>query len=138
MIALPPDVIRWISRNGEENDCTIAAIALATGESYEQVLGTAMQVQPEVLTKGLYITQQVQVLNLLGFEVKKRKEFDREKDTGIVIVEERKRSKERHAVYLWAGRVIEPSVGRRAMWLDLDAYCAHEKSKVVMLLEISK
>lgn len=137
MIALPPDYVRYIVRNGEDNDCTVAAIALATGETYEEVLAAAIGIQPKVLVRGLFITETRKTLTKLGWLSKVRKKFDIERDTGILMLEETK-SGERHSVYLWAGRIVEPSMGRRALWLGPDAYLAHEKSFAVSLIEITK
>ena len=134
MIALPPDCVRWIVRNGEDNDCAIAAISLATGHSYEHVLGAAMQVCSTIMEDGLSNKEMQAVLKALGHESKLRRKFDLEEDTGILHISDKK--DERHVVYLWDGRIIEPSMGRRALWRDPQAYLNHEKSKACWLIEV--
>jgi len=133
MNALPPDCVRWITRNGEDNDCGIAAISLATGHSYEQVLGVAVGLNPSVLMSGMSNKEIRATLTELGYDSKVRRKFDLEEDTGVLIIEDHRQ--ERHAVYLWEGRIIEPSLGRRSLWLDANNYLLSEKSKAVWLIE---
>lgn len=136
MIALPPDCVRWINRNGEDNDCAVAAISLATGNSYEQVLGAAMGLSPDVLVEGLSVREIRDTLTALGHDSRLRRKFDLEEDTGILIIAELKNDDERHAVYLWEGRIVEPSLGRRSLWLDAKNYITHEKAKACWLIEV--
>ncbi len=133
-LLLPPDCVRWINRNGEDNDCAVAAISLATGESYEQVLGTAMQVDPKALKTGMSMRKILVVLGLLGFAARLKRKFDIDEETGILIVAELKNTYERHAVYLWEGRIVEPSLGRRTLWKDPEQYLTDEKSKAFWLI----
>lgn len=134
MLAMPPDCVRWITRNGEDNDCAIAAISLATGHSYETVLGHAMAVHPGATVDGLTMRQIKAVLLALDVPHRVRRKFDIEEDTGILWVSGKS---DEHVVYLWEGRVIEPSLGRRSLWLDPRGYLAHEKYlKATWLIEV--
>lgn len=133
MITLPPDCVRWIHRNGEDNDCAIAAISLATGLSYETVLGTAMNIQPLATMHGMSMKAIRAALSALGYTSKVRRKFDLDEDTGILWLTGKRDS---HVVYLWEGRIVEPSLGRRELWLDPRGYLAAEKFKVGSLLVI--
>lgn len=119
---LPPDCIRWITRNGEDHDCAVAAISLATGVSYEVVLGTAMGVAPKALSEGLTLRQIRATVAGLGHTTRLRRKYDLDDDTGILWVSN---TKDTHVVYLWEGRIIEPSHAHRSLWLDPRAYLLH-------------
>ena len=133
MITLPPDCVRWIMRNGEDNDCAIAAISLATGTSYEHCLGLAMNITPKATSVGLTLRQIRAVITALKLNSRVRRKFDLEEDTGILWVSN---SKDEHVVYLWEGRILEPSLGCRALWLDPKAYLEEQKYKATSLIVV--
>lgn len=134
-MALPPDVVRWVSRSGEDSDCAIAAIALATGETYDAVLSEAVQVRSDAVTRGMVWRDIRAVVARLGFTSKLRRKYDLEEDTGILDC---KRGREEHVVYLWEGRIIEPRLDRRSLWRDPDAFLSHEGWTAGMLLTVKK
>lgn len=139
LVALPPDLVRWVARNGEDNDCAVAAISLATGETYEQILAIAASIQPAVLKMGLLLSDVKKVLDTLGIAWKvRRKHYNIEKDTGLLWVEPTdRRKRDAHLVYLWAGRIIEPAHTSRSLWLDPEAYLKVQESRAVYLITLS-
>lgn len=131
---LPPDVVRWVSRNGEDGDCAIAAIALATGNTYETVLAESIAVRPGAI-RGMNWRDIKAVVARLGFSYRLRRKYDIEEDTGILDC---KRGREEHVVYLWAGRILEPDMRRRMLWRDPEAFLANEGWTAGQLLTIRK
>ena len=138
MIAMPPDMVRWVARNGEDNDCAVTAISLATGETYEACLVAAHNYgDPDVLTEGLGLREIRRVLSEMGYQTRLHKKFDPDEETGILLVDGPKKN-DRHAVYLWDGRIIEPSLGRRSFWLDAETYNKHEGTTLAWLITLVK
>jgi hypothetical protein len=135
MLALPPDVVRWVSRSGEDPDCAIVAISLACGATYDAVLAEAIQVTPDAVSRGMNWRQIRATVKRLGFTSTLKRKYDLEDDTGILDC---KRGREEHVVYLWEGRIIEPRLDRRALWKDPDAFLAHEGWTPGMLLTVKK
>ena len=134
-VAIPPDVVRWVSRSGGDGDCAIAAISLATGHTYEQVLQAALDVGIHPLPDGLYTAEVKRILTHLKISWKlKRKKFDLEKDTGILCLQAKNKKNSDHAVYLWAGRIVEPAIEHRSFWLDPSLYLLTEDYSIECLL----
>ena len=133
MLALPPDVVHWVSRNGQDGDCAIAAISLATGASYEAVLAEAIQVRSDAVTVGLNWREIRTTIKRLGFSSRLRRKYDLDEDTGILDC---KRGRQEHVVYLWEGRIVEPRW--RSMWRDPEAFLKHEDWAPGMLLTLKK
>lgn len=131
---LPPDVVRWVSRSGEDPDCAIAAIALATGQTYDAVLAQAVQVRADAI-RGMNWKDIRGVVARLGFSSALKRKYDLDEDTGILDC---KRGREEHVVYLWAGRIIEPRLDRRSLWADPVAFLEHEGWTAGMLLTLKK
>ena len=121
-MSAPPDVVRWTPRSNDHGDCGVVAIAMATGLTYEETLSACLTVTPEVLHAGLESRHIRAILALLGYRTRRRTKFDLDDDTGLLWVEDTK--KEPHLVYLWAGRVINPSTKESvsALWKDPDDY----------------
>lgn len=134
MLALPPDCVRWICRNGEDNDCAVAAIALACGISYEAALGAAMGQAKNPIHVGMTLREIRATIKALGYKARTRKSYDLDEDTGILWVSVR--GEDDHVVYLWEGRVIEPSLGRRSLWLDPKNYLTHEDARAGVLITV--
>lgn len=125
-------MIRWTVRSGEAGDCVVAALCSATGKTYEEVLTAATLNAPNVLRDGMTTPEILRAIVDLGFHHKhvkvpkgKRAQADfiemleDEEISGILTV---KSGRDHHAVYVWAGRVIEPRRERQAMWLDISSY----------------
>lgn len=126
-MASPPEVIRWAPRSQGHGDCAIAALEIACGVTYEQALSAALQVSTLVLTDGLNWPEIQQVALLLGFTGKRIRKFDLEEDTGVLNVWQPGvgRAASDHVVYLWEGRIIEPSSDRQQLWLNSRDYLSH-------------
>lgn len=135
MLALPPDVVRWVGRSGEDGDCAIAAIALACGATYEEVMQAATLTNPTAVTRGMNWRDIKATVVKLGFSYRMRRKFDIEEETGILDC---KRKREEHVVYLWEGRIIEPRQDRRSLWLDANQFLVHEDWKPGMLLTVER
>lgn len=124
-------MVRWVPRNGENEDCSIVALQLACGLTYEAVLAAAVMLVPRVLERGLFWKEMQQVAAALGFVTRLRRKYDIEEDTGILHVKDKTTQ---HVVYLWRGRVIEPA--DQAMWLDPQDYLSCMKLKAGSLLVV--
>lgn len=123
-VGVPPEILRWVPRNSENGDCALVAIQLATGFTYEVVLAAAIQVQPLVLSRGLWWSETQSILKKLGYgsTIIRPKKYDLETSSGILCV---KKKGEEHVVYLWAGRIIEPV--DQTMFLEADDYLTANK-----------
>lgn len=125
-------MIRWVPRNTENEDCSLIALQLACGVTYERVLAAAIQVMPtRHALNGLFWTEIRKVAEALGFTTRLARKYDLSEDTGILGVSRKGCD---HVVYLWKGRVIEP--GDQAMWLDPEEYLACMKLKAGSLLVV--
>lgn len=133
MLPLPPDVIRWVSRSGEDHDCAIAAIMLATGATYDMVLAEAVRQTPDAVKRGMTWRHIRGVLRALGFSTRLRRKYDLDEDFGILDC---RRGRQEHVVYLWDGHIFEPA--DRSIWRDAEAYLQHEGWTPKQLLTLKK
>lgn len=127
-LAAPPDVLRWEQRAQGHGDCTLAALSLALGVSYENVLATAVTVAPTVLQEGMTLKEMCKVAKNFGVKAKMYRKYTLDDDTtGILSVKQPHVKGSAHVVYLWEGRVLEPEHTRAQLWLDYRDYLAHYK-----------
>jgi hypothetical protein len=118
--AAPPNVVHWTPRSSDHNDCVLLALCQATGFSYEETLAAALTVQPAALETGLTAGETRRIVKEMGFRARVRRRFDLDDDTGVLFV---RSGRDYHAVYLWAGRVINTTrYDRGALWLDPEEY----------------
>lgn len=133
-MSAPPDILRWAPRaDCGHGDCSIAAISIACGVTYEIALSAALGVCMNPL-EGMTATNIAKAIKLLGLEPRMRAKFDLEEDSGILWVE--KKGSECHVVYLWAGRVLEPESYLRQLWLSADDYIKHYRWKAKWLITV--
>lgn len=132
VVAMPPDMVRWVPRNAENADCAITALQLASGLTYETVLEAAIRCRAVDLTNGVTWPQICRIAHRLGLRTKilRRGRYDIEEATGILNVKHAKEGN--HVVYLWEGRVIEPLF--QSLWKDPDAFLNHHKYRATSLL----
>lgn len=127
-LAAPPDVIRWEQRSQGHGDCTIAALSLALGVSYENVLATAVTIAPCVLQEGMFLRDMCEVAKAFGFKARLHRKYTLDDDTtGILSVAQPHVRGSGHVVYLWEGRVLEPEHTRAQLWLDYRDFLTHYK-----------
>lgn len=142
MKSLPPDIVRFSLRSGDDNDCALAAIEMATGISYNVLLAEAIQVCPGAVKDGMIWRDMRAVITALGMKTTLKRKYDIDEDTGILGLEERRKgrhkSRREHVVYLWEGRVIEPWPTQRGAWLDPSAFLANEGWKATTLLVVHR
>lgn len=136
LLASPPDVLRWTNRTAGHGDCAVVALELACGVTYETALAAALTANLTVLGTGLTFKAMKQAAKLLGFEVKLRRGFNLEEDTGILAVKQPHVKDSDHAVYLWEGRILEPMSGREQLWLHAADYISHYHYKVLSLIVV--
>jgi hypothetical protein len=119
--AAPPNVVHWTPRSSDHNDCVVLALCQATGYSYEETLAAALSVTPAALDAGVTPTQTRAILKAMGYAPRVRRRYDLDDDSGVLFVVNPKR--DWHAVYLWAGRIINTTkFDRGALWLDPEEY----------------
>lgn len=114
-----------------EWDCGVATLAMLTGHTYEEVLITAAQVAPTLLTAGMTWVQMKKVSKLLGFRalVKRKRAIDIENDIGILCVNSPK-WKADHVVVLREGLIIDTD---GSLW-EPQTFLSANSSKVQSLL----
>jgi len=127
---LQPAFFKFVRQNSVNADCAVASLAMMFGVTYEESLAACLLVCPEVLHSGMQFKRMKQAAMMLGGKVKsiRRGEYDVEEATGVLYVETKK---DAHAVYLWAGRIME---GNGEGWLDPEDYFTHNKWKPGSLL----
>ncbi len=106
-MSLPPFSVVVVQRG--VGDCGIAALAMLTGKSYEDVLEAASRVQPRAHHKGLWMKQIQRIAAALGTNLHNRRKFNLEEDCGILSVDA-------HVVMVRDGVVIDPQDG--CVWFD--------------------
>lgn len=129
-VAAPPDVIRWTPRDGDAPDCAVAALEIACGVTYQAALAAAALVAPDVNERGLSWAEIRRAARRLGWRTRllRRGQFDVcDEDASGVLSVFRRHDKVRtdHVVYLWGGRVVEPSFSRRALWRNPEDFLRH-------------
>lgn len=139
-LAAPPDVIRWVSRSGDHDDCAVAAIAMACGATYEVALQACFAVAPKVLNGGMRWGEIRRAVIALGW-VTRTLPFEKlnlEEGTGILELEPIQDDKVNHVVYLWEGHVIEPKFDRQELWDDANMFCSHYGYRIGRLLTLKR
>jgi hypothetical protein len=125
LFAAPPDVLRWSPRSQGHGDCTVAALELACGVTYETALAAALAHDPDVLRTGMLLRHVCGAAKLLGFQAEIKRKYSLEDNTGILSVHQPRHRGSAHVVYLWEGRIIEPMDERRQLWLDAEQFLKH-------------
>lgn len=146
LIAHPPSVVHWCARSAGHGDCGVAAIAMACGVTYEVALTACLLFAPDVLKNGLHNHQVKRIVAMLGYDYHRKTlrrttgepTFDVDEDSGILAVKQLHVEDSGHYVYLWEGRIIEPSYGRQQLWLSARDYLAHFKYTATDLLLITR
>lgn len=133
MPPLPPECVQYVTRSGQDNDCAIAAIQMATGATYNVVLAEAVAVTPTAVKKGMDWHHIKEVLKRLGFSSMLRRKYDIVTATGILSCKQGRRE---HVVYLCAGRVFEPWT--QTSWRNPYAFLEHEGWTPGSLLTLRK
>lgn len=143
---MPPDMVRYVARSGDHGDCVVAAVSMATGKTYEETVVACTLEAPQVLQEGMETKAILRVLKDLGFQASvlrlpKGKRANAEavdaledaEITGILCVSD---GREHHAVYVWAGRPIEPRKDHQGMWLDISTFLESEGWKATEFITL--
>lgn len=110
--------VRVVEQRGE-GDCCIAVLAMLLGMSYEDVLAAASQTMgAKVHREGMWTHQILRTAKAIGSPLKKKKSWDLETDTGIVVLENTYAS---HVVVAWEGLLLDTS---GTIWQP-DVYLKH-------------
>lgn len=127
---LPPAYVKFMRQNTVSHDCVIASLAMLFGVNYEESLAACVLANPHVLEEGMTWAQARRAAEELGGEVRlvPRGRYDIDEATGLLNVKSRS---EDHAVFLWAGRIVE---GNGEFWLDPDDYLRHYKYRPYSLM----
>lgn len=130
---LPPHMVRLIRQSGVHADCVVASLATLFGVTYDESLVVCSSVAPKVLDEGMNWPETRKAAKLMGPPVKALRpaEFDLHEATGVLITDDLRPPRRDHAVFLWAGRVLD---GGGDLWLDADDYLAHRPAKVKALI----
>src|SRR4029079_453431 len=88
-----------------DSDCGVSCLAMICGVTYENALVAVAQFAPNVCISGMWLKHLESAALLLGFKLRRRRTFDWDTDTGILVL-----SRPRlplHVVVLREGLVIE-------------------------------
>lgn len=131
-------VIQLVPSKGHDTvgDCGICCIATLSGCSYEDVVAVAVQHVGDAWKNGLYQTQIIAIAAAVGLNLKRRRKYDIDADTGILncTVTEAINDKPpiAHAVVLMEGRIYDSDL---RVWAA-DAFKQHYNAKFGVLLEV--
>ena len=103
----------------EDKDCTISALSMWTGETYEDVLRVACGIDDEGAADGLYTTQLIAAADALGIQLKRKRRFNAEVDSGIMYLVHRRDEWTRHVAVLKNGVVIDTN---DTVWFDVKKF----------------
>lgn len=109
-MTLPP--VFFVIQQRGSGDCTIAALAILLGSTYEDVLEAAGQVARKPHRRGMWTTQIIKVAAALGATLVRKQKFNLEEDAGILCVG----GVVPHVVVLRDGLLIDPADG--CVWLE--------------------
>jgi len=133
-------MLHLIGSKGQEtiSDCGICAIGTICDKSYEDVVAVAMQLVGSAWKHGLYLNQIIQIAKSFGVNLKRRRKYDLDSDTGIIycdITERFPNSKPvitPHVAVLMDGRIYDSD---HRVW-SWDAFQKHYEAKFASLLEV--
>ncbi len=112
-------------------DCTICALAMLLGKSYEDVLGAAVKMTGgfRVHHKGMWTREIKRTAKKLGVTLKLKRSVDLEHDEGILSTENEDDTQ--HSVLLSDGMIIECD---GTVWREPDTYLSVKNQRVLSLL----
>ena len=118
----------------ESGDCTIACLKMLAGKSYTEVINASPAGSHK---NGMANYQTIATAAKLGLTLVQRRKFNQDEDIGILtlIPDPRKNgkvSRDEHVVVLLKGMVYDAYNAR--LWLNIDAFLAHERYRVGTLL----
>ena len=121
-------VLRLVQQRGS-HDCCIAALASYLGRDYEDVLAAAVAVQfdPKIHRKGMWMSQIERTSAALGHPLKRHRRWDWEASEGILCLT----GKADHVVILKAGLVFNSADA--TIW-EPDVYLSAEQYAPTLLL----
>lgn len=133
-------LIRIVPSKSSEivGDCGICALGTLLHKTYEDIVVIADQFYGASWKNGLWATQIIAIAEQFGVELIKRRKYDLDVDTGILIckVIERypntKPKAQDHAVLLHDGKIFDWDM---TVW-DPDAFKSHYSAKFGTLLRL--
>lgn len=128
------DYLKIVARH-HQGDCGIVALAQLLGVSYEDVLEKFAGVTDAAHKKGVYVTQIMQVAELLGTPLKRKRKFDAEEACGILSLKCAKNrfDKEHVALLRWGLVFDHQKDGQGEVW-EYDPYMSHYGGKATCIL----
>src|SRR6266446_6306764 len=109
------DMMRVIAQKTEE-DCTVAALAMFLGLSYNTILKVARQFSHNPEKEGMFLTEMIRVARKLGYKLRYGR-YSPKKLNGILAVTNRaagwrlkgpKGKPAPHVVVVWNGVIVDP------------------------------
>lgn len=129
-------IVRFVGQATGHGDCTVAALAMALGVSYEQALVYMARVQPSVLKTGCSWREVRRAAKHHGATLVERRKFSLEEDSedaGILNVQFNDGT--HHAVYFKHGLIFD---GRTNAAWEADVYLAAHNATPTTLLVRTK
>jgi hypothetical protein len=114
-------------------DCAVSCLSMLLGISYEDALLAFGGDVPNILRRGVWLTQIQKAAHKLGTPLKLKRKWDIEDDEGIVHV--RFRSGNNHVVVLRAGLFFDTMFD---VWEPSDYLKAHKATTGPLLIQIDQ
>ena len=121
------DPILRVVQQRHPADCCVAALSMLLGVSYEDALLAVGEVNPAVLTRGLYLRELEQGAKRLGVTLKRKRRYDLDADEGILNVVGKSMD---HVVVLKHGLFFDTDA---SVW-EPDVFLLNKKVKARTLL----
>jgi hypothetical protein len=113
-----PQQVRMVAQQKGHGDCAVASLAMLCGVDWPTAFA-AFDNPRNLLLHGVRPWTPIKRAALrLGVKTRVASRVDMERDTGILYVSDRN-GPDGHAVFLWAGRIVE---GDGSLWLFVSDY----------------
>jgi len=120
-----------ITERRTNGDCGIVAIAQLIGMSYEDALEAMVAVAGGAHNKGVYVTQIIEAAARIGHTLKRKRKFDPEETTGILLLtcSKNRMDKEHVALLRWGLVFDHQKEGQGEVW-EYEDFMSHFGAKV--------
>lgn len=124
-----------ITERRTDGDCAIVALAQLIGLSYEDALEAMVAVADAAHHRGVYVTQLVEAAKRIGVTLKRKRKFDPDEATGILLLTcTKNRFDRQHVALLRWGLVFDhQKEGQGEVW-EYEDFVSHFGAKATGIL----
>lgn len=124
-----------ITQRRTAGDCAIVALAQLIGLSYEDALEAMVAVADGAHRTGVYVTQLIEAAKRIGVNLARKRKFDPEEATGILLLKcSRNRFDKEHVALLRWGLVFDhQKEGQGEVW-EYEDFMTHFGAKATGIL----